>query len=48
MRLGLVTVIWAVVTAILVQILVEGGRFLATRRRRRHASQTDQTLRVVS
>jgi hypothetical protein len=34
-RLALVTVMWAVVTAVLVQLFVEGGRWLAARRRRR-------------
>ena len=33
-RLGLVTLIWAVVTAVLVQLFVEVGRAMASRRRR--------------
>ena len=36
-RLGVVTLIWAVVTAVLVQLFVEVGRWLASRRRR-HAT----------
>jgi hypothetical protein len=34
-RLGLVTLIWAVVTAVLVQLFIEVGRTMASRRRRR-------------
>ena len=34
-RLAIVTLIWAVVTAVLVQLFIEGGRVLANRRRRR-------------
>ena len=37
-RLGVVTVIWAVVTAVLVQLFVEVGRWWANRRRQRHSS----------
>jgi hypothetical protein len=33
-RLGIVTLVWAVVTALLVQLFVEGGRARANRRRR--------------
>jgi hypothetical protein len=35
LRLGAVTLIWAVVTAILVQLFIEVGRAWAARRRRR-------------
>jgi hypothetical protein len=35
-RLAIGTLIWALITALLVQLLVEGGRRLAARRRRRH------------
>ena len=35
LRLAIVTLVWAVVTALLVQLLVEGGRARANRRRRR-------------
>jgi hypothetical protein len=35
LRLAAVTAIWAVVTALLVQLFVEGGRWLAARRRAR-------------
>ncbi len=34
-RLAIVTVLWALVTALLVQLFVEGGRWWAARRRRR-------------
>jgi hypothetical protein len=37
-RLGIVTLVWAVVTALLVQLLVEGGRARANRRRARAAA----------
>jgi hypothetical protein len=37
-RLGLVTLIWAVVTAVLVQLFVEVGRAIADRRRRHAAA----------
>ena len=37
-RLGVVTLIWAVVTAVLVQLFVEVGRAMANRRRRHAAS----------
>jgi len=37
-RLGIVTLVWAVVTALLVQLLVEGGRARANRRRRSRAA----------
>jgi hypothetical protein len=37
-RLGIVTVVWAVVTAQLVQLFVEGGRARANRRRTRAAA----------
>jgi hypothetical protein len=37
-RLAIVTLLWALVTAILVQLFVEGGRIWADRRRRRRAS----------
>jgi hypothetical protein len=37
-RLAIVTLLWALVTAILVQLLVEGGRVWADRRRRRRAA----------
>jgi hypothetical protein len=48
-RLALVTVIWAVVTALLVQIFVEGGRWWAHRRRStRRDRQRDPTAPVVS
>ena len=33
-RLGIVTLVWALVTALLVQLFVEGGRALGQRRRR--------------
>jgi Na+-driven multidrug efflux pump len=33
-RLGIVTIVWALVTALLVQLFVEGGRARAARRRR--------------
>jgi hypothetical protein len=35
-RLAIGTLIWALITALLVQLLVEGGRWRAARRRRRH------------
>jgi Na+-driven multidrug efflux pump len=38
-RLGLVTLIWAVVTAVLVQLFVEVGRWFANRRRRHATSR---------
>jgi hypothetical protein len=34
-RLAIVTLLWALVTAILVQVFIEGGRIWADRRRRR-------------
>ena len=37
-RLGIVTLVWAVVTALLVQLFVEGGRARANRRRRARAA----------
>jgi hypothetical protein len=37
-RLGAVTAIWAIVTALLVQLFVEGGKWWASRRRRRKAA----------
>jgi hypothetical protein len=37
-RLGIVTLVWAVVTALLVQLFVEGGRARANRRRRSRAA----------
>jgi hypothetical protein len=37
-RLGVVTLVWALVTALLVQLLVEGGRVRAARRRARSAT----------
>lgn len=37
-RLGIVTLVWAVVTALLVQLFVEGGRARANRRRRTRAA----------
>ncbi len=36
-RIAIVTLVWAVVTALLVQLLVEGGRARANRRRRTRA-----------
>jgi hypothetical protein len=39
-RLGIVTLVWAVVTALLVQLFVEGGRARANRRRRSRATAT--------
>jgi len=38
LRLAIVTVVWAVVTALLVQLFVEGGRARANRRRRARAA----------
>jgi hypothetical protein len=38
-RLAIGTLIWALVTALLVQLLVEGGRWWASRRRRRHDAE---------
>jgi hypothetical protein len=37
LRLAIVTLVWAIVTAILVQLFVEGGRARANRRRRERA-----------
>jgi hypothetical protein len=37
-RLGIVTLVWAIVTALLVQLLVEGGRAWSNRRRRARAA----------
>jgi len=37
-RLGIVTLVWAVVTALLVQLFVEGGRVRAKRRRQARAA----------
>jgi hypothetical protein len=37
-RLVIVTVVWALVTALLVQVFVEGGRVRAARRRRARAA----------
>jgi hypothetical protein len=37
-RIAIVTLVWAVVTALLVQLLVEGGRARANRRRRSRAA----------
>src|SRR4029079_19407658 len=39
-RLAIVTLVWAVVTALLVQVFVEGGRIRANRRRRARATTT--------
>jgi hypothetical protein len=49
-RLGLVTLIWAVVTAVLVQLFVEVGRWWANRRRRHSRSRprTDAQVPAVS
>ena len=50
-RLALVTAIWAIVTALLVQLLVEGGRWWAAKRRRRSTGRDrprDPTAPVVS
>jgi hypothetical protein len=38
LRLAIVTVVWALVTALLVQLFVEGGRVRANRRRRARAA----------
>jgi hypothetical protein len=38
LRLGIVTFVWAVVTALLVQLFIEGGRVRAARRRRARAA----------
>jgi hypothetical protein len=38
LRLAIVTLVWAVVTALLVQLLVEGGRVWSNRRRRSRAA----------
>jgi hypothetical protein len=38
LRLGIVTFAWALVTALLVQVFVEGGRLRAARRRRARAA----------
>ncbi len=38
LRLAIVTLVWAIVTALLVQLLVEGGRARAKRRRRSRAA----------
>ena len=37
-RLGIVTLVWAIATALLVQLFVEGGRVRAARRRRARAA----------
>jgi hypothetical protein len=37
-RLAIVTLIWALVTAVLVQVFIEGGRWWAARRRQRRAA----------
>jgi hypothetical protein len=37
-RLGIVTLVWAIATALLVQLFVEGGRAWSTRRRRARAA----------
>jgi hypothetical protein len=42
-RLGIVTLVWAVVTALLVQLFVEGGRARANRRRRSRAAGPSAT-----
>jgi hypothetical protein len=42
-RLGIVTLVWAVVTALLVQLFVEGGRARANRRRRARATGPSAT-----
>jgi ribosomal protein S27E len=47
-HLALVTLIWALVTAVLVQVLVEGGRWLADRRRRRRERASAATMHLVS
>ena len=49
-RLGIVTLIWAVVTAVLVQLFVEVGRWLANRRRRHGTARRrgDSQLPAVS
>src|SRR4051794_29452532 len=38
LRIAIVTLVWAIVTALLVQLLVEGGRARANRRRRSRAA----------
>ena len=38
-RLAIGTLIWALITALLVQLFVEGGRWWAARRRRRHDAE---------
>ena len=38
LRLAIVTLVWAIVTALLVQLFVEGGRARANRRRRTRAA----------
>jgi hypothetical protein len=42
-RLGIVTLVWAVVTALLVQLFVEGGRARANRRRRTRTARPSAT-----
>ena len=37
-RLGIVTLVWAIATALLVQLFVEGGRAWSNRRRRARAA----------
>jgi Na+-driven multidrug efflux pump len=39
--LGVIVLLWALVTALLVQVIVEGGRVLRRRRRRRRMTVTE-------
>jgi hypothetical protein len=43
LRIAIVTLVWAIVTALLVQLLVEGGRARANRRRRSRAAGPSAT-----